>query len=85
MAGDWIKVEDCLPDKPEVVGIADYMGIDQDAVVGKLIRLWAWAARLHSGSPTPCSDEVRPTSVGTSPALSGGLRILAAGDWLGSV
>ncbi len=43
MAGDWIKVEDCLPDKPEVVGIASSLGLDQDAVVGKLIRLWAWA------------------------------------------
>lgn len=43
MAGDWIKVEHTTPDKPEVVKLADMIGIDQDAVVGKLLRLWIWA------------------------------------------
>lgn len=43
MAGDWIKVEQTTPDKPEVVKMASILGIDQDAVVGKLIRLWVWA------------------------------------------
>lgn len=43
MAGDWIKVEHTLPDKPEVVTMADVLGIDQDAVVGKLLRIWIWA------------------------------------------
>lgn len=43
MAGDWIKAEHTLPDKPEVVAMAARLNIDQDAVVGKLIRLWIWA------------------------------------------
>jgi len=43
MAGDWIKIQHALPDKPEVVQMAADLGIDQDAVVGKLIRLWVWA------------------------------------------
>lgn len=43
MAGDWIKFEHATPDKPEVVKLADILGIDQDAVVGKLVRLWIWA------------------------------------------
>ena len=43
MAGDWIKVEHITPDKPEVVKLAGILGIDQDAVVGKLLRLWIWA------------------------------------------
>lgn len=42
MAGDWIKVEHALPDKPEVMEIATTLGIDSDAVVGKLIRVWTW-------------------------------------------
>jgi hypothetical protein len=42
MAGDWIKVEHALPDKPEVMAIASALGIDPDAVVGKLLRVWAW-------------------------------------------
>lgn len=42
MAGDWIKVEVALPLKPEVWQIAGMTGLDADAVVGKLIRAWAW-------------------------------------------
>jgi hypothetical protein len=42
MSGDWIKVEVNLPDKPEVWQIAGILGIDSDAVVGKLIRIWRW-------------------------------------------
>ena len=43
MAGDWIKIETVTPDKPEVFTMADTLGIDPDAVVGKLIRVWVWA------------------------------------------
>ena len=43
MAGDWIKVQTCTPDKPEVHLIAEQLGIDPDAVTGKLIRIWCWA------------------------------------------
>ena len=42
MAGDWIKIEHALPDKPEVMEMAAILGIDPDAVVGKLIRVWLW-------------------------------------------
>jgi hypothetical protein len=43
MAGDWIKVQICTPDKPEVHQLAESLGIDPDAVVGKLLRIWVWA------------------------------------------
>ena len=43
MAGDWIKVEQCTPDKPEVIKMSDLLGIDQDSITGKLFRIWAWA------------------------------------------
>ena len=42
MAGDWMKVELVTPDKPEIVQMAQILGIDSDAVVGKLIRVWGW-------------------------------------------
>ena len=42
MAGDWIKFQIDTPDKPEVLAIASRLGIDPDAVVGKLIRVWSW-------------------------------------------
>jgi len=43
MAGDWIKFELATLDKSEVVRMAARLGIDQDAVTGKLLRVWAWA------------------------------------------
>lgn len=42
MAGEWIKVQNVTPDKPEVWQIADALGMDPDAVFGKLFRVWAW-------------------------------------------
>ena len=43
MAGDWIKIEHVTPDKPEVWQLAEILEIDPDCVIGKLVRLWAWA------------------------------------------
>jgi len=43
MAGDWIIVENVTPDKPEIFQIAEQFGIDPDAVLGKVIRIWIWA------------------------------------------
>lgn len=42
MAGDWIKIELELPDKPEVHAIAACLSMDSDLVVGKLFRVWQW-------------------------------------------
>lgn len=42
MAGNWIKFDTSTPDKPEVWAIAEHLGIDPDAVVGKLLRVWTW-------------------------------------------
>ncbi len=40
----WIKIETTLPDKPEVIAMAAMLKVrDSDAIVGKLVRLWAWA------------------------------------------
>lgn len=39
----WIKVEHGTPDKPEIIRLADALGIDQDAAFGKCIRFWIWA------------------------------------------
>ena len=42
MAGDWMKVELELPDKPEVHAISNMLNLDPDLVVGKLLRVWQW-------------------------------------------
>lgn len=43
MAGDWIKMEVCTPEKSEVLAITARMGWDDaDITVGKLFRVWRW-------------------------------------------
>lgn len=43
MAGEWIKMEACTPDKAEVLAITARMGWDDpDLTVGKLFRIWRW-------------------------------------------
>lgn len=58
MAGDWLKVEEVMPDKPEVFAIAARLDIDPDAVAGKLIRVWSWASRnCHGDGVTKTSSK----------------------------
>jgi hypothetical protein len=59
MAGDWIKIEENMPDKPEVQQMAAVLGIDPDAVAGKLIRVWVWATR-NCNADGVTSVTVRP-------------------------
>lgn len=42
MRRPWIKVETATPDKPEICAIATSLRLDEDSVLGKLVRLWSW-------------------------------------------
>jgi hypothetical protein len=42
---EWIKTETHIHEKVEVAMIAEHTGLDLDTVVGKLVRVWAWASR----------------------------------------
>ena len=53
MAGDWIKFENCTPDKPEVWALAEQLEIDPDAVIGKLLRVWIWFDRQTENGNAP--------------------------------
>ena len=53
MAGDWIKFENCTPDKPEVWALAERLEIDPDAVIGKLLRVWIWFDRQTENGNAP--------------------------------
>jgi hypothetical protein len=43
MRRPWIKIETCTPDKPEICSLSTQLRMDEDTVVGKLVRLWSWA------------------------------------------
>lgn len=65
MAGDWIKIEHALPDKPEVWQIAEDLGLDPDAVVGKLIRMWVWFDNnTHNGNAPSVTSALLDRHVG---------------------
>lgn len=50
MAGEWLKMRHDLADDPAVIRLADVVQIEEDAVIGKLFRLWSWADRhTHNG------------------------------------
>jgi hypothetical protein len=45
MAGDWIKLSTDLWDAPEIIEIVELTGLMDDAVVGKVARIWSWFDR----------------------------------------
>ena len=45
MAGDWIKVEHATMDKPEVLRIADLLGVSRREAIGILFDFWVWLDR----------------------------------------
>lgn len=49
MAGDWIKIEHSLPTKPEVMRLAELLGVDEITVVGHLVCFWSWVDQNMSG------------------------------------
>ena len=50
----WIKIDTALHDKPEVFAISEHLPLDRDAIVGKLIRVWAWADTHTQGGNATC-------------------------------
>ena len=79
MAGDWITIQHALPDKPEVVRIAGMLGIDQDAVTGKLLRLWIWADQQ---SVDGCALSVTESFLDRHVFQTGFAEALRAVGWL---
>jgi hypothetical protein len=43
MAGDWIKIEHSMPDKPEIGQLADRLEISYNEAIGMVLRFWIWA------------------------------------------
>ena len=44
MAGEWIPLDCCLSQKPEVLELEDRTGLPADTIVGRLAILWSWAS-----------------------------------------
>ncbi len=83
MAGDWIKIETTTPDKPEVYEIAEALGIDPDAVMGKPIRVWTWADQQTFDGNAECNAaSVTKTALDRISGAHGFADALICVSWL---
>lgn len=79
MAGDWIKVESVTPDKPEIHLMSEALGIDPDAVFGKVFRVWAWADQHTLDGNAP---RVTKSSLDRIAGVTGFADAMIACGWL---
>ena len=82
---DWIKCEKSLFKKPEVIGIAESLGLDRDTVAAKCLRVWAWAddqtedGNAKSVTKTFLDDEVGVTGFADAMEKEGWLVVEKGG------
>ncbi len=43
MAGDWIPIRTDLATDSAVIRMASILGLEEDLIVGKLVKIWSWA------------------------------------------
>lgn len=79
MAGDWIKVEKCSPDKPEVMRLASLWGVPKDQAFGAIIRFWIW---LDNASVDGRVDGVASQEIDDMMRFQGFAQGLASVGWL---
>lgn len=79
MAGDWIPVRCNLPEDPAVIAIAAATSLDEFAVVGRLLKLWAWANQhTTDGNARGVTESWVDRQVG----VSGFAAAMSAARWL---
>jgi len=79
MAGDWLKCNFDLWDHRCVQGIAHALSLDADTVVGKLMRIWAWAQKqTANGRVEPCTVPI----IDATARQEGFARALQSVGWL---
>jgi len=79
VAGDWIKMQIDLADKPKVIALAGRLNLDIDSIVGKLHRLWGWADRQTTDGNAP---GVTPAFIDSRMGVTGFADALEAIGWL---
>jgi hypothetical protein len=80
MAGDWIKFECNLPEKPEVLAITAILGMDDpDTTVGKLMRLFRWFDQHTTDGNAP---RVTPALLDRAVGVTGLTQALIEVGWL---
>lgn len=80
MAGEWIKFDNSLPEKPETLSITAKMGWDDpDLTVGKLMRLFRW---FDQHTTDGNADGVTPTLLDRVLGVTGFTECVATVGWI---
>lgn len=69
MAGEWIPIDCNLGMKPEVLAIAASTGVTQEVVIGRMVRLWAWAWHVTADGTIGVSLSMLPSVAGGDEAF----------------
>lgn len=80
MAGEWLKIESCTPDKSEVLAITAKMGWDDpDLTVGKLFKIWRW---FDQHTLNGNADGVTPALLDRISGVTGFCEAMNSVGWL---
>lgn len=79
MAGEWIKIDVNLDEKPRVLRLSDELSIDPLHVVGMLWKIWAWA---DTHSVDGCAVSVTESHIDGLVRRTGFSKALRAVGWL---
>lgn len=79
MAGTWLKIRHDLEDAPEIRRIARAAGLDRDAVLGKLVRVWSWFDRHATDGRIPGAELDDLDDKANAPGFG---AAMAAAGWL---
>lgn len=83
MASNWIKIEVITPDKPEIYELSELLSLDPDAVLGKLIRIWAWAdQQTIDGNAKSNATSVTKIAIDRMAFMSGFAEAMLKVGWL---
>jgi hypothetical protein len=79
MAGDWLKIENVTPDKPEILRVAASLNIHPDEAFGKCFRFWRW---VDSHTADGHVKGVTAASLDSTVSCAGFSQALASVGWL---
>jgi len=69
MAGEWIPIDCNIGMKPEVLTIATANGIEPEVVIGRMVRLWAWAWHVTADGTISVPPQMLPSVAGGDEAF----------------
>jgi hypothetical protein len=75
----WIKMCHDLPEKPEVLGIASFLKMDELSIIGRLWKLWTWADQHSLTGNAMSVTSASLDRITNTPGLAEALRIVG---WL---